>query len=73
MYMTALIEGLAWSVLWIICIITPRWVVIEGTEGCKGYKDYMYHFKGFWIGCIYTTIMALVITIVDYLLLRFVV
>ena len=57
----------------IICIITPRWVVIEGTDGCKGYKDYMYHFKGFLIGCVYTTIMALVIAVVDYLLLRFVV
>ena len=74
------IIAMTWNVIdllvmdWlIICIITPRWVVIEGTEGCKGYKDYMYHFKGFWIGCIYTTIMALVITIVDYLLLRFVV
>jgi hypothetical protein len=57
----------------IICIITPRWVVIEGTDGCKGYKDYMYHFKGFLIGCVYTTIMALVIAVVDYLLLGFVV
>ena len=74
------IIGMTWNVIdllimdWlIICIITPKWVVIEGTEGCKGYKDYMYHFKGFWIGCVYTTIMALVIAVVDYLLLRFVV
>ena len=73
------IIGMIWNVIdllimdWlIICIITPKWVVIEGTEGCKGYKDYMYHFKGFLIGCVYTTIMALIITGVDYLLLRFV-
>lgn len=55
----------------IICRITPKWVVLEGTEGCKGYKDYMYHFKGFLIGCVYTLIMAVVITGVDYLILRF--
>lgn len=73
------IIGMTWNIIdllimdWlIICIITPKWVVIEGTEGCKGYKDYMYHFKGFLIGCVYTTIMALIISGVDYLLLRFV-
>ena len=25
----------------IVCKITPDWVVVEGTEGCKGYKDYL--------------------------------
>ena len=55
----------------IICIITPEWVVIEGTDGCKGYKDYMFHFKGFLIGCVYTIILSLFISGVDYLLLRF--
>ena len=55
----------------IICIITPKWVVIEGTEGCKGYKDYMYHFKGFLIGCIYSLIMALLFAGIDYIILMF--
>ena len=55
----------------IICRITPKWVVLEGPEGCKGYKDYLYHFKGFLIGCVYTTVMAVVIAGVDYLILRF--
>ena len=55
----------------IVCKITPDWVVVEGTEGCKGYKDYMFHFKGFLIGCIYSTIAAVVFTGVDYLVLRF--
>lgn len=55
----------------IICTITPKWVVIEGTEGCRGYKDHMYHFRGFLIGCVYTTIMAVIIAGVDYLILRF--
>lgn len=55
----------------IICRITPKWVIIRGTEGCKGYHDYMYHFKGFLIGCIYTVIMSLIISGIDYALLRF--
>ena len=57
----------------IICKLTAKWVVIEGTEGCRGYKDYMYYFKGFLIGCIYSAILAFVISGIDYLILRFVV
>ena len=57
----------------IICMITPKWVVIEGTEGCKGYKDYFFHFKGFLIGCVYTTIIALLFAGIDYALLRFII
>lgn len=74
------IIGMVWNTVdllvmdWlIICKITPKWVVIQGTEGCKGYHDYMYHFKGFLIGCIYTLVMSLVISGIDYLLLTFVV
>lgn len=55
----------------IICTITPKWVVIEGTDGCKGYKDYMFHFKGFLIGCVYTTISAVVFSGISFLALRF--
>ncbi|MCR5376694.1 MAG: hypothetical protein K6E71_08100 [Lachnospiraceae bacterium] len=53
----------------IICRITPKWVVIPGTEGCSGYKDYFFHFKGFLIGCVYTAIMSLMISGVCYLAL----
>ena len=55
----------------IICRITPKWVVLEGTEGCRGYKDYFYHFKGFLIGCVYTAIMSIIITGIDYFILKF--
>ncbi len=54
----------------IICRITPKWVVIPGTEGCSGYKDYFFHFKGFLLGCIYTAIMSLLISGVCYLILN---
>lgn len=57
----------------IICKLTAKWVVIEGTEGCRGYKDYMYHLRGFLIGCVYSAILALIISGIDYLILRFVV
>lgn len=56
----------------IVCTITPKWVVIEGTDGCKGYKDYLFHFKGFLIGCIYSTIAAVVLSGIDYFVLRFI-
>ena len=55
----------------IVCTITTKWIVLSGTEGCKGYKDYFYHFKGFLLGCVYTTIMALLFSGIDYAVLRF--
>ena len=72
------IIGMMWNAIdllvmdWIlVCSITPKIVVIEGTEGCKGYKDYMFHFKGFLIGCVYTAIMAIIFSGITYGILRF--
>jgi hypothetical protein len=41
-----------WLILdWLIfCTITPKFVVLPGTEGMAGYKNYAMHFKGFLIG-----------------------
>lgn len=55
----------------IICLITPKWVVLQGTEGCKGYKDYFYHFNGFLIGCVYTAIMSIIIAGIVFFALRY--
>jgi hypothetical protein len=55
----------------IVCTITPKWVVIKGTEGCRGYKDYLFHFKGFLIGCIYTTVSAIAFSGIAFIILRF--
>ena len=55
----------------IVCTITPKWIVLRGTEGCKGYKDYFFHFKGFLVGCVYTALMALLFSGIDYAVLRF--
>lgn len=74
------IIAMSWNVIdllvmdWlIICQITPKWVVIPGTEGCRGYHDYGYHFKGFLIGCVYTTILSLIIAGIDFAVLRFII
>lgn len=44
----------------VVCTITPRWVMIPGTEGNRGYKDYLFHFIGFLKGIVITLTMALV-------------
>jgi hypothetical protein len=52
-----------WLVLdWLMfCTITPRFVVISGTEGMASYKDYWFHFRGFIMGTLMSVIGALVI------------
>jgi hypothetical protein len=43
-----------WLILdWlIVCTITPKFMVLPGTEGMAGYKNYATHFRGFsyWHG-----------------------
>lgn len=43
------------------CIITPRFIVVPGTEGAKGYKDYAYHFRAFIKGTLLSVAAGLVI------------
>ncbi len=45
----------------LVCGMTPRFVVIPGTEGAAGYKDYLHHFRGFVIGTIASALVALLI------------
>ena len=50
------------------CIITPKFVVIPGTAGMGGYKDYFYHFKASIIGTVLSVVAGLVIAgIVSFL------
>ncbi len=57
-------NGLDWLVLdWLIfCTITPKFVVLPGTEGMAGYKNYAMHFRGFLIGTILSMVIGLIIT-----------
>ncbi|MCC6927841.1 MAG: hypothetical protein IT359_02510 [Gemmatimonadaceae bacterium] len=51
-----------WLVLdWLlVCTLTPRFLVIPGTEGMRAYKDYAFHFRGFVIGTGLSLALALV-------------
>ena len=37
---------------WPLVAIGPRFMVLPGTEGSAGYKDYWFHFRGFLIGAL---------------------
>ena len=50
------------------CTITPRFLVIPGTEGMEGYKDYYYHFKASLIGTVISIVAGLVIAGIVWLL-----
>jgi hypothetical protein len=43
----------------IVCILTPRWLTIPGTEHVVMPKEYLYHFKGFLIGTVVSVIGGL--------------
>lgn len=67
---------LMWNVVdllimdWLLfCTLTPQWIVLPGTEGCAGYKDYKFHFVGFLHGCVYMTLFGLAFAGIDYAVL----
>ena len=37
---------------WPLVAIVPRFMVLPGTEGSAGYKDYWFHFRGFLVGVV---------------------
>jgi hypothetical protein len=46
---------------WLIfCTITPKFIVLPGTKGMAGYKDYGFHFRGFLKGCVICFVSGLV-------------
>ncbi len=59
-----------WLILdWLMfCTITPRFVVIPGSEGAAGYKDYSYHFRGFLIGTIFSVTSGLIVGLLVWLI-----
>ncbi len=47
---------------WLIfCTITPSFLVIPGTEGMAGYKDYAFHFRAFLVGTVLSVVAGLLI------------
>jgi len=59
-----------WLILdWlIICTITPKFVVLPGTEGMAGYKNYAMHFRGFLIGTVLAAVVGFIVAILTTLL-----
>ena len=54
---------------WLIfCTITPGFVVIPGSEGAEGYKNYGFHFRGFLIGTDFSAVAGLIIGAISLLL-----
>jgi hypothetical protein len=55
-----------WLILdWlIVCTITPRFMVLPGTEGMAGYKNYGMHFRGFLIGTVLAVAIGVVMTVI---------
>lgn len=45
----------------IVCWVTPSFLVIPGTAGLAGYKDYGHHFRGFLIGVLGLSAVAALI------------
>jgi hypothetical protein len=52
-----------WLVLdWLLfCTLTPRLLVIPGSEGMAEYKDYGFHFRGFLVGTIISILGGLIL------------
>jgi hypothetical protein len=48
----------------IVCTITPKFMVLPGTEGMAGYKNYGMHFRGFLIGTVLAAVIGLLLTVI---------
>jgi hypothetical protein len=59
-----------WLILdWLVfCTLTPGFVVIPGTEGTAGYKDYALHFRGVLIGTAFSAVAGVAIAGITLLL-----
>lgn len=53
---------------WLIfCKITPKFIVIPGTEGSQGYKNYKFHFIGFVRGAFISVLISLLFALICFL------
>lgn len=50
---------------WLVFVrIQPKGIVLPGTEGMAGYKDYAFHFRGFLVGIFFSAVGALVCALI---------
>jgi hypothetical protein len=52
--------------------LQPKFVILPGTDGMAGYKDYLFHLRGFLIGTMICVIAAVLTTGLVYLYYYFV-
>lgn len=52
---------------WLIFVtIQPRRIILPGTEGMAGYKDYAFHFYAFLKGVALSAVMSLIVAVVAW-------
>lgn len=48
---------------WLLLMtLRPRFMILPGTEGMAGYRDYGFHFRKFLNGIVFTLLLSLVVT-----------
>lgn len=52
----------------LLMTLKPRFMILPGTEGLAGYRDFAFHFRKFLNGIIFTLILAGVVTAIALLL-----
>ena len=72
-FLHTLVMMLVWDVFnllvldWLVfCTLRPAWIVLPGSEGHPGYRDYRYHWRGFLKGCVVSILGALVLSVLGY-------
>jgi len=54
---------------WLLfCTLTPKFLVIPGSEGNPAYKDYGYHFRGSLVGTVISVVAGLVIAAIVWVI-----
>ena len=63
-----------WDLLVIDCLffntLQPKFIFLPGTEGMAGYKDHLFHVKGFLTGVAFSLVSALVISGITLILVN---
>lgn len=48
----------------LLMTLKPKFMILPDTEGMAGYSDYMFHFRKFLNGIVFTFILALIVTVI---------
>lgn len=79
-YLHFFIMSMTWNLVdliiidWLmICTLHSKMFILANTENCAGNKDYMFHFKGFLKGIIAMAIMSLILTLITFVIIKFII